>query len=175
MLAAAARILGDQINLDKADASTIQQARAAYFTELDRHLIEPPAGRLIIDKLPLAMTGASIIHRLFPGARIIFAQRHPVDSVLSNFLQSFRLNDAMANFLDIEDAAKFYDVAMRLWVRSRRLLNLDARDLVYEELVDDPGAALRPLVEWLGLPWHEALLDHQRTAAAPRGDRHPQL
>lgn len=120
----------------------------------------------MIDKLPLAMTGAAVIHRLFPDAKIIFARRHPADSVLSNFLQSFRMNDAMANFLDLHDGAQFYDVAMRLWTLARETLNLDTRDLVYEELVVDPAAALQPLVEWLGLPWDEALLDHQRTAAA---------
>ena len=167
MLDAAGRVLGDQADLDRVDAATIARARAAYFVELDRHLPKGEAGqRLVIDKLPLAMTGAAVIHRLFPDARIIFARRHPADSVLSNFLQSFRMNDAMANFLDLHDGAQFYDVAMRLWTLARETLNLDTRDLVYEELVVDPAAALQPLVEWLGLPWDEALLDHQRTVAA---------
>ena len=167
MLDAAARVFGGTAALADADAARIEEARAAYFAELDRHLPSAsPQPGLIIDKLPLAMTGAPIIHRLFPDAKIIFARRHPADSVLSNFLQSFRLNDAMANFLDLGDAAQFYDVAMRVWTRSRDRLGLDTRDLAYEELVENPAAALRPLVEWLGLPWDDDLLDHRRTAAA---------
>ena len=110
------------------------------------------------------MTGAVLIHRLFPDARFIFARRHPADSVLSNYLQAFQLNDAMANFLDLGDAAAFYDVAMSLWYRARETLNLDVREIAYEELVADQEATLRPLVEWLGLSWNDALLDHQRTA-----------
>lgn len=166
MLAAAARVLGESAALDGADPAKVENARAAYFAELDRHLPSGEPPRLIIDKLPLAMTGAPIIHRLFPDAKIIFAVRHPADSVLSNFLQSFKLNDAMANFLDLGDAAHFYNVAMRVWTRTNEVFRLNTRDLIYEQLVENPEAALRPLVEWLGLPWDQALLDHRRTAAA---------
>lgn len=167
MLDAAAQAIGDLARLDRADAPLIEQARGAYFAELDRHL---PSGSksasLVIDKLPLAMTGASLIHRLFPDAKFIFARRHPADAVLSNYLQAFRMNDAMANFLDLEDAAQFYDTAMHLWTRTCDVLPLEVRPLTYENLVEDPFAALRPLVEWLGLKWDDALLDHRRTAAA---------
>ena len=57
-------------------------------------------------QLPLNMIGLPVIHSLFPDARIIFAQRHPCDCVLSGFLQSFTLNDAMACFLTIEGSAE---------------------------------------------------------------------
>ena len=167
MLDAAARILGDPADLDRIDPSLVAQARDAYFAELDRHLPRgTDAATLVIDKLPLAMTGAAIIHRLFPDAKIIFAQRHPADAVLSCFLQSFQLNEAMANFLNITDAARFYDIAMRIWVRARDVLTLATFDLVYEELVADPARTLRPLATWLGLEWDDALLDHQATAVA---------
>jgi hypothetical protein len=111
------------------------------------------------------MTGAPVIHRLFPDAKFIFARRHPADAVLSNYLQSFQLNDAMANFLDIGDAAAFYDVALSLWFRARRKLKLDVYDIAYEDLVADTEGTLRPLVDWLGLSWQPELLDHRRTAA----------
>lgn len=166
MLDAAAQTIGDLANLDRADASMIERARSAYFAELDRHVPSSSAlSSLVIDKLPLAMTGASLIHRLFPNAKFIFARRHPADAVLSNFLQAFRMNDAMANFLDLEDAAQFYDTSMHLWTRTCEVLLLDVHHLTYEKLVEDPSVTLRPLVEWLGLNWDEALLDHRRTAA----------
>lgn len=165
MLECAAREFRDLTELDQAIADDIERAREAYFAELDRHVSAKAARRLVIDKLPLAMTGAVLVHRLFPDARFIFARRHPVDSVLSNYLQAFQLNDAMANFLDLGDAAAFYDVAMSLWYRARETLNLDVREIAYEELVADQEATLKPLVEWLGLSWDDSLLDHQRTAA----------
>jgi hypothetical protein len=43
-------------------------------------------------------------------------------------------------------------------------MNLNVHTVVYEELVRDPRAVLRPLLAFLGLDWHERILDHRRTA-----------
>ncbi len=162
MLEAAAQMLGP---VDLADAGHVTAARDAYFAEMDQQVPGGGTSRLVIDKLPLAMTGMDVIHRLFPRAPIIFAQRHPADALVSNVVQAFRLNDAMANFLDLADAAEFYDLAMSLWMKSKDVYALDTMDVMYERLIDDPEATLRPLVEWLGLTWKPSMLDHERTAA----------
>jgi len=86
--------------------------------------------------------------------------------VLSGFMQSFRLNDAMACFLTIEGSAELYDVAMRMFTASREALPVAVHTLVYEQLVADPEAALQPLIEFLGLEWRPELLDHRSTAKA---------
>jgi tetratricopeptide (TPR) repeat protein len=165
MLNAAERIAGDYIELPNCSAQQLHLAREAYFTELDRH-IEPGFCGVVVDKLPLNMLGLPLIHALFPDARLIFAQRHPCDVVLSGFMQGFALNDAMACFLDIADAADFYDAAMGLFWKTRELLPLAFHTLVYEQLVADPEAALRPAIEFLGLDWRPGVLDHQATARA---------
>jgi len=72
----------------------------------------------------------------------------------------------MASFLDLGDAADFYDAAMSLWVASCAALPLTTHVIVYEELVRQPETTLRPLVESLGLGWDAAMLDHQTTARA---------
>ena len=87
---------------------SLERARKAYFAELDLHVAGDFSG-LVVDKLPLNLLGGPFIEALFPGAPIIFAQRHPCDAVLSAFMQSFVMNDAMASFLTIEDAADLYD------------------------------------------------------------------
>jgi hypothetical protein len=165
MLNAAERIAGDYIELPNCSAQQLHLAREAYFTELDRH-IQPGFCGVVVDKLPLNMLGLPLIHALFPDARLIFAQRHPCDVVLSGFMQGFALNDAMACFLDIADAADFYDAAMGLFWKTRELLPLAFHTLVYEQLVADPEAALRPAIEFLGLDWRPGVLDHQATARA---------
>jgi hypothetical protein len=111
------------------------------------------------------MVAIAKIHCLFPDARIIFAQRHPCDAVLSGFMQSFTLNDAMGCFLKIDTAADLYDAAMQVFTNSREVLPLSVHDLVYEQLVEEPEPTLRPLIEFLGLEWRPELLDHQRTAS----------
>lgn len=163
MLEAAKAVVGDLALLPTFDKSKITLARAAYFTDLDRR-IDPSFQGLVVDKMPFNMLGAALIHRMFPDAKIIFAQRHPCDVVLSGFMQSFRLNDGMASFLNLTDAADLYDSSMCLWSASRALLPLDVEDLVYERLVEHPEDVLRKLIAFLDLEWHDELLDHQATA-----------
>ena len=165
MLGAAEKVLGNVAHLPDRSTERLEQARRAYFAELDRHVDRDFDG-LIVDKLPLNMLGLPVIHALFPDARIIFAQRHPCDAVLSGFMQSFTLNDAMACFLTIEDAADFYDAAMSLFSAARETFPVPLHTLVYEELVADPETALRPLIGFLGLDWQPELLDHRSTAKA---------
>jgi len=163
MLGAAETVLGNVAHLPDRSPDQLDQARRAYFAELDRHVDRDFPG-LVVDKLPLNMLGLPVIYSLFPDAKIIFAQRHPCDCVLSGFMQSFTLNDAMACFLTIEGAAELYDVAMRMFSASRDALPLGVHRLVYEQLVADTEAELRPLIDFLGLEWRPELLDHRATA-----------
>lgn len=163
MLGAAEQALGGTPLLSAASREQLVEARNAYFAELDRHL-DPGFAGLVVDKLPLNMMGLPLVHSLFPDAKVIFAQRHPCDAVLSGFMQSFVLNPAMACFLDIEDAADLYDAAMDLFVAGQQIAPLAVHTLVYERLVEDPEAVLRPLIDFLGLEWRPELLDHRATA-----------
>lgn len=155
--------LGEASSLPDRSAAELEQARNAYFAELDRHL-DLGFGGLAVDKLPLNMIAAPFIHCLFPSSPILFVQRHPCDAVLSCFMQGFALNDPMACFLEIGRAASFYDAAMSVWTRSRENLGLNCHTVVYEELIADPEAALRPAIAFLGLEWRQELLDHRATA-----------
>jgi len=163
LMTEAQRCLGDGDDLPDRSRAELEAARNAYFAGLDAHVGAGFDG-LVVDKLPLNMLAPRFIHTLFPDSKLIFAQRHPCDCVLSCFMQPFALNQSMACFLDLELAAQFYDAAMTLWTRCRELLPLEAHTLVYEELVAQPEAALRPLVGFLGLEWHGELLDHRSTA-----------
>ncbi|RVU03249.1 sulfotransferase family protein [Novosphingobium umbonatum] len=145
----------------------ITQARESYFARI-------AAGgplsddTLVIDKHPMHLAKLPTILRLFPDARFILALRHPCDAVLSCFMTSFRPNDAMANFLDLGDAAALYDIAFGLWEQLRALLPMAVSTIRYEDLVADPQAQLRPLFATLGLDWPEQGIDH-RAAARQRG------
>ena len=165
LLTAAQRALGDGPDLPDRSPAEIEGAREAYFAAMDEH-VPKGFGGLVIDKFPLNLLAPRFIHTLFPGAKLIFAQRHPCDCVLSCFMQAFALNDSMASFLEIESAADFYDAAMSLWTRCTDVLPLTVHRIVYEDLVMDPEASLKPLVDFLGLDWRTELLDHRSTAKA---------
>ncbi len=159
----AGNVVGALADLPNASAKTLQDARSAYFSGIEAD-VGPGFPGLVIDKQPLNMTMAPLIHCLFQDAAILFAQRHPCDAVLSGFLQGFVPSTSMANFLDIGDAADFYDAAMSVWAASVDALPLKVASIVYEDLVADPEAELRPAVTFLGLQWDDRLLDHQATA-----------
>jgi hypothetical protein len=80
-------------------------------------------------------------------------------------MQSFTPNLGMASFLDVEDAAAFFDAAMKLWTRSCAVLPLNVHTIVYEDLVRDPSKVVGAVMDFLGLVWDERLLDHRATAA----------
>jgi hypothetical protein len=121
-------------------------------------------GGLLIDKNPLYTLRGPLIHRVFPDARFIFALRHPCDVVLSCFMQNFRVSQMTASFLDLRNAALFYDRTMAYWEQCRALFGLDVHTVRYEDLVEDVEAQMRPLLGWLGLQWEPKVLDHQQTA-----------
>ena len=141
----------------------LTRAQGSYLDRL-RKAMPAAEAQVIVDKFPLNMTVAPLIASLFPGVPIIHVQRHPCDAVLSGFMQSFAQNTGNASFLDLHDAADFYDCVMHLWQASRESLELNVHTLVYEQLVRDPETALRPVVEFLDLPWDAGLLNHQATA-----------
>ena len=165
VLQAAEDALGGFERLPDLDAEEIARLRGAYFAALDR-IAPEAAGKTVIDKLPLNILGAPLIHRLFPDARIVLSLRHPCDAVLSCFMQAFEPNDAMANFLSLETGAALYDRVFRFWEQCRAQLPLTVHALRYEDLIADPETEMRFLIGFLGLAWDDRLLDHRRTAAA---------
>lgn len=148
----------------------LEALRQRYWDAVRGEGVEPAPGRLIVDKLPLNLVEVPLIQRLFPSAKFILALRHPCDCVLSCFMQQFRLNTAMANFLTLEGSARLYDRAFSLWRHYEAVFPLQVRALRYEDLIADPEAVARPLVDFLGLDWHAGLLDHVATARGRRID-----
>ena len=146
------------------DETAIRNAQRRYF-EIANEYVDLASGPLLIDKSPLLLNEAALIHRLFPSASFLLAIRHPADVLLSCYVSNFNLNDAMVNFLRLDTAAEYYDLTFANWENSRSILPLTVHRVTYEEMVEDPTAVLRPIVEALGLEWHQGMLDHTRTAA----------
>ena len=137
--------------------------RARYFEALAA--LSPPApGQRVIDKFPLHMARAPLVHRLFPDARIVFVERHPCDSVLSCFMANFQLNHAMRAFTDIEEAARLYDAVMTAWTQARERLPLDVHAIRYERMIADLEGEMRPLLDFLGIGWDPKVLDNKAAA-----------
>ena len=151
-------------NLSTLSEPDICSLRDIYFKELAKYLDRVDDGKLVVDKLPLNIVHADIIHRVFPDAKFILALRHPCDCVLSCFMQTFKLSDAMVNFLSIDQSARLYAAVMELWFAYQQKLDLDVHALKYEDLVQDFEGTCKSLISFLGLEWDDNLHNYQKTA-----------
>ena len=124
--------------------------------------------RLFVDKMPLNSLYMPLIHRLFPGARYLFALRDPRDVVLSCSMQTFTLNEAMRHFQSLDETVRYYTAVMDVGASAAARLQDRVHRIRYEDVVADTEGAARRLLEFLELPWEPAVLDFQRTARAKR-------
>ena len=147
----------------------IARARDVYYDTLAQHVQDQ--GQVVIDKMPLNITKVPLIHRVFPNARYILALRHPMDSILSCWMQNFALNAAMGNMLQLPRIAEFYDYSMRIFDVATARYDLNVHRVRYEDLVLDLEGVARGAIDFLGLAWQDELLDYQSTAKA-RGRIH---
>ena len=102
----------------------IIKIRKIYFESLESQIQNKSSAKIYIDRLPLNIIHVGEIVRIFPNAKFIVSLRHPCDCVLSCFMQDFELNDAMANFLNLDDAAHLYDAVMNLWTQYTSIFSI---------------------------------------------------
>lgn len=151
--------------LDRLSGRDMEKLRNLYIGELLRVTESDGTQTLYIDKLPLNIIETVFIHRLFPAARFLVAQRDPRDVCLSCFMQSFRLNPAMIHFLDLKDTANFYAATMALWNRCKEVL-VDLRYLEYryEDLVTDFDTVSKRILAFVGAEWTPDVREFHRQA-----------
>ncbi|MBI4031658.1 MAG: sulfotransferase [Proteobacteria bacterium] len=151
--------------LPRLSAGDLETLRENYIKDLvsyGRDASRP----FIIDKMPLHLMDVGLIYRLFPDAKFILALRHPCDSVLSCFMQAFSPNPAMVQLTDIENSARFYDQVFGLWEHYRQVLPLNVHAVRYEDVVGDFRSAIEPLLNFIGVEWSDAVLEHDKNAKA---------
>lgn len=137
----------------------IEVIRAAYW----RHAGITPEG-VVIDKMPLNTVILPLIRAVFPDARIIFALRDPRDAILSCYQQRFGMNVAMAQLLELDSAAAYYDAVMSLRRACVDRLGVDMLTVRYRDVVHDLEGQARALAEHLDMPFDAAMLDYRKVA-----------
>ena len=144
--------------LSRLTPNEAQGYRESYWSAVRAFGIDP-AGKVFIDKMPLASVALPLIWKLFPDARILFARRDPRDVVLSCFRRRFGMNASMYQLLTLEGAAAYYDAVMRLSEIYRDILPLPQHIVRYESLIDDFEGTAQSACDFLGLAWDQAMLD----------------
>ena len=141
----------------------VDMLRNTYYHEMQRH-VERRLDTLLVDKLPLNIVRVPLLWRVFPEARFILVVRHPCDVVLSCLMQSFGNNDAMANFVSLESASELYSKVMEAWLDYERCLPLHYHVIHYEHLITNFEVEAKTLLNFLGVGWHEVVLNHTHHA-----------
>lgn len=165
----AAVIIGRQFrypeDTEHLNHTDIAALRAAYLDNIT-HGLNTNISRdaVILDKMPLNIVHLGFIARIFPEARVLVALRDPRDVCLSCYMQSFEINPAMAQFLDLEDTGRFYACVMGLWQHYRTIEDLEVLETRYEDVVDDLESSARRLLDFCDLEWDGKVLDFHTQA-----------
>jgi len=140
------------------ERAVIERFAEEYLADLRR--ISGDALR-VVDKMPGNFMYLGLIHAALPNARIIHLRRNPLDTCLSIYFQQFGAGHAYAN--DLDDVAHHYAGYVRVMDHWRSTLPPAVMlDIAYEDLVADPQASVRRMLEFIGLPWDPACLEFHR-------------
>jgi tetratricopeptide (TPR) repeat protein len=109
-----------------------------------------------IDKMPNNFLHAGFIHLMLPNAKIIDARRHPLGCSLSCFKQHFARGQAFS--YDLADVGRYYADYVSLMAHYDAVLPGRIHRVIYEEMVADPEAQVRHMLDYCGLPFENACL-----------------
>lgn len=148
--------LGDpQTDLDALPESVRRNAAEALIRRL-ADAASSQRSAFITDSAPNNDVYLGVFAMLFPSAPIIWMHRHPWDTGLSCYFQDF--SNALPWAFRLEHIAAYRRSHMQLRDHWTKNLSNPIHHLSYEQLVSDPETAIREVLEFLGLPWHEACL-----------------
>ena len=113
------------------------------------------------DKLPNNFSHVGLIHLILPNATVIDARRHPLDACFSTFKQHFASGQAFS--YDLKDLGRYYRAYLSLMDHWDTVLPGKVLRVQYEELVREPEAQIRRLLDHCGLAFEPACLAFHQT------------
>jgi tetratricopeptide (TPR) repeat protein len=121
---------------------------------------EKPEASHVIDKLPHNFENIGFIKFLFPQARIISVRRDPRDIALSNFFTDYQAKHGGMGFAydlrHIGEQLADHNLLMQHW---HQLFPGEILEISYEDLLADPQATARTLLDYVGVPWEPQVLN----------------
>jgi len=145
------------------DAAVFAELATAYRAGLAR--LGMAAG-YVTDKRPENFLLIGLIKKLFPAARIVHTTREALDTCLSIFF--LHADPRLSYALDLDDIGHYYLQYQRLMAHWRGLFGPDILDFNYDSLVREPRTTVAALLDFLGLEWHDRVLDFTQRAAPVR-------
>lgn len=130
-----------------------------------------PGLKHVTDKMPGNFLLVGFLHLMLPKAKIVHCSRNPVATCLSIFKSHFRGDGHLYGY-DLAELADFHNLYADMMAHWHAVLPGVVHDVRYEDFVADQEGQSRALIDYLGLPWSDAVLSfHEnerqvRTASA---------
>ena len=112
----------------------------------------------------LSIIELGFIKYIFPDAKIILSLRHPCDVIISCFFSSFKINEAMVNFLSWDDTIILYNKVFNLFEFLKKELGLNYHMIKYEDIVFNFKKEIISLLNFLKLDYEKNLENFYITA-----------
>ena len=117
-----------------------------------------------IDKLPLNSLYVGLIRLALPNAKIIYVQRHPMDTFYAIFKQCFTQGYPFS--YDLTELCQYQIAHHKLMKHWQQELAQDLYSLSYESLVGDIEGETRKLLNYCDLSWQNECIEfHQNKTA----------
>ncbi|MDH3439330.1 MAG: sulfotransferase [Gammaproteobacteria bacterium] len=119
---------------------------------------------IFTDKLPNNFPFVGLLNLILPNAKVINAQRHPLDTCLGNYKQLFGHGQNFTyDMFELADYYREYSLTMEHW---HEVLPGKVLDVHYEETVTDLEGQVARILAHCGLPFEEQCLRFYETRRA---------
>ena len=145
-------IIGAAINGD------IEQLGQTYMDAVAYRLADK---KMFIDGFPFNFLYLGFIAKALPQAKIIYLKRNPMDACFAMYKQSF-----FKFAYSLEDLGRYYVAQNKLREHWQKVLGDRLIELDYEQLVAQPEAETRRLLNGLGLDFEQACMDFDKNPTA---------
>jgi tetratricopeptide (TPR) repeat protein len=145
---------------------TLEPAALAALGEeyLESTRVHRKLGRpFFVDKNPANYWHVGTLHLILPNAKIIDARRHPAACCLSMFKQKFSKTN-----LRLSELGRIYRLYVELLAHFDHVLPGRVHRVMYEDMVANPEAEIRKLLDYLGLPFENSCLRFYETERSIR-------
>jgi tetratricopeptide (TPR) repeat protein len=115
----------------------------------------------VVDKLPHNFLRICLFAATLPNTKIILCERDPLDNCVSIYKHHFSNDHGYAT--DLKELGEYYGLYRKLMSHWYDLLPGVIHRINYEQLVDDPDAQVRRLLNYCKLPFDAACLSFHRT------------
>ena len=124
----------------------LYQARPDVFGKYQYH----------VDKMPCNFRFVNIILKAFPGARVVYTMRHPLDNILSMYREFFA--SGLEYSYSLDDSLSFYLLQHKLMQKWLDRYPSQIFTCSYESLVTHPSQTISDLCDYLCIPFSEHML-----------------